>query len=141
MSIYCTFGIQGDWIQLQTRKYGTVLFNKQTGEVAASPGTASGQGEDTVPATPATLTTASRSKKIQKADHDRTTAHHQGTSGEDEEGADQEVETPQPALRKRKVSDLSGSHDLHTCSYISCRADFLLSMLCICTDVEIFSFI
>ena len=95
--------MQEDWIELQTRKYGTVLFNKRTGEVAASPGMASGQGEDTVPATPATVTAASRSKKTEKAKHDGTTTHHHEASGEDEEGADQEVETPQPALRKRKV--------------------------------------
>lgn len=97
--------MQEDWIELQTRKYGTVLFNKQTGEVAASPaGTASDQRED-VPTSSTTVTAVSRSKKTGKAERDGTVAHrhNQEASGEDGEGADQEVETPQPALRKRKV--------------------------------------
>lgn len=101
-----------DWIELQTRKYGTVLFNKQTGEVAPSQGTAAGHGEEV--STSATVSAPSPSKKTKKkAKHvDGTVTHHQDNqeleaSGEGEGG----VETPQPALRKRRVSEL--------CSYYS----------------------
>jgi hypothetical protein len=98
---------QEDWIELQTRKYGTVLFNKQTGEVTASQSTAAGHGEE-VP-TSATVSAAPRSKKTKtrkKTKHDGTVTHrrdHQEpeeASGAEGEGS---VETPQPALRKRRV--------------------------------------
>ena len=83
--------MQEDWIELQTRKYGTVLFNKQTGEIAASPVTA-GQGEGM----PTSATVTATLEKPQH-DHDAIT---QQEVGDDEDGVSQ---TPQPALRKRKV--------------------------------------
>ena len=113
--------IQEDWIELQTRKYGTVLFNKQTGEVATSPdpgpgtapATASGQREDVVQTSAAAMTVSRSKKKAKKAERDGTVGHHhrgdqEPASGEEREGdgardGDHEVETPQPALRKRKV--------------------------------------
>ena len=108
--------MQEDWIELQTRKYGTVLFNKQTGEIAAPPagsGTGSGvavtgdQGEAV--STSTTTTAVSRSKKTKKAERDGTYARHhdrEASWGDGDERGDQQVETPQPALRKRKVLEL-----------------------------------
>ena len=95
-----------DWIELQTRKYGTVLFNKQTGEVAPSQGTAAGHGEE-VP-TSATVSASSPSKKKtkKKAKHDDgTIAHHRDLQELEASGVEGEggMETPQPALRKRRV--------------------------------------
>lgn len=95
-----------DWIELQTRKYGTVLFNKQTGEVAPSQGTVTGHGEE-VP-TSATVSAPSPSKKKmkKKAKHDDgTVAHHRDLQGLEASGIEGEggMETPQPALRKRRV--------------------------------------
>lgn len=90
--------VQEDWIELQTRKYGTVLFNKQNGEVALASTTEHSEAATTDAAV------ASEEGRDGGTDRDKKHPTTRQYQADDEASRDGGEETPQPALRKRKVN-------------------------------------
>ena len=103
--------VQEDWIELQTRKYGTVLFNKQNGEVALASTTEHGEAATT----DAVVSEMGRDVGTDR-DKEHTTTHQY--QADDEASRDGGDETPQPALRKRKVNNGARAYWILTITFL-----------------------